>query len=307
MTHFGEIGAAVIGSGFIGTVHVEALRRIGVQRRRAARGDAGAGHRRAAGLLGVAARVREPLDELLADDGVQVVHVTSPNDLHVPQVRQILAAGRHVVCEKPLAMTAGNRPGWSDRPRPPARERGQLQHPLLPAQPARARDRCDRGGVGDVRLRHGPLLPGLAPLDTDWNWRLETRRRAARCVPSATSDRTGSTSLTFVSGLPGRIASWPTSPRSSRSATSPPGPSIRSPRSAAPRPCHVEIHTEDVATILLRFEGGARGAWRISQVSPGRKNSLAVRDRRVGLGGGVGLRAARPPVARATATGRTRS
>ena len=46
------------------------------------------------------------LDELLDDDRVQVVHVTSPNELHYPQVKAILAAGRHVVCEKPLAMTA---------------------------------------------------------------------------------------------------------------------------------------------------------------------------------------------------------
>ena len=81
MVNRASIGAAVIGTGFIGTVHVEALRRIGVQvvgvlgstpERGAARADA----------LGVATAYPS-LDALLSDDRVQVVHVTSPNDLHV--------------------------------------------------------------------------------------------------------------------------------------------------------------------------------------------------------------------------------
>src|SRR6476620_434442 len=109
MTGIADIGAAVIGTGFIGTVHVEALRKIGVQvrgvlgstpERGAARADAlGVGHAYAS------------LDEILADPTVDVVHVTSPNHLHVPQASAILAAGRHVVCEKPLAMTAAESAG----------------------------------------------------------------------------------------------------------------------------------------------------------------------------------------------------
>src|SRR3954471_10790156 len=98
MTTFADIGAAVIGTGFIGTVHVEQLRRIGVDvrgvlgstpDRGAARGDA----------LN-ARRAYASLDEILADPNVQVVHVTSPNHLHVAQASAILAAGKHVVCEK---------------------------------------------------------------------------------------------------------------------------------------------------------------------------------------------------------------
>ena len=99
-----EIGAAVIGSGFIGTVHIEALRRLGVQ----VHGLLGSTPERGAAS---AERIGVPkayasLDDLLADDRVEVVHVTSPNHLHHPQVKEILAAGRHVVCEKPLAMTS---------------------------------------------------------------------------------------------------------------------------------------------------------------------------------------------------------
>jgi len=104
MANRSDIGAAVIGSGFIGTVHIEALRRIGVN---------------VLGLLDATPELTQTrvdqlglpraygsLEELLADDRVRVVHVTSPNNLHYEQAKAILAAGRNVVCEKPLAMTS---------------------------------------------------------------------------------------------------------------------------------------------------------------------------------------------------------
>ena len=96
MRGYGAIGAAVIGSGFIGTVHIEALRRIGVT----VRGLLGSSYDRAveaSDRLGVA-KAYHDLDELLADENVDIVHVTSPNREHFPQVRQILAAGKHVNC-----------------------------------------------------------------------------------------------------------------------------------------------------------------------------------------------------------------
>ena len=110
MTRIADIGAAVIGTGFIGTVHVEALRRIGVQ----VRGVLGSTPERGAAraeALGVP-RAYASLDDLLADPTVEVVHVTSPNDLHVSQTKAVLAAGRHVICEKPLAMTATSSASW---------------------------------------------------------------------------------------------------------------------------------------------------------------------------------------------------
>src|SRR5439155_18388699 len=113
MTSIAEIGAAVIGTGFIGTVHVEQLRRIGVNVRGVLGSTPERGAARAA-ALGVP-RAYASLDELLADKSVDVVHVTSPNHLHVPQAIAILAAVRHIVCEKPLAMTATDSAGLVDR------------------------------------------------------------------------------------------------------------------------------------------------------------------------------------------------
>ena len=104
MSSISAIGAAVIGTGFIGTVHVEALRRIGVTVYGVLGSTPDRGAVRAQ-ALGVPLAYRS-LEALLDDDRVQVVHVTSPNNLHVVQTRQLLEAGKHVVCEKPLAMTA---------------------------------------------------------------------------------------------------------------------------------------------------------------------------------------------------------
>src|SRR6059058_6100851 len=105
MSPLADIGAAVIGTGFIGTVHVEQLRRIGVDVRGVLGSTPERGAARAEALN--VRRAYASLDEILADPTVSVVHVTSPNHLHVPQASAVMAAGKHVVCEKPLAMNAG--------------------------------------------------------------------------------------------------------------------------------------------------------------------------------------------------------
>jgi predicted dehydrogenase len=98
-----EIGAAVVGVGFIGVVHVEALRRLGVQ----VHGVVGSTRERAgerARELGLPPAY-ESFEAMLRDDRVDAVHITTPNHLHHAQARAALEAGKHVVCEKPLAMT----------------------------------------------------------------------------------------------------------------------------------------------------------------------------------------------------------
>src|SRR5438477_3087553 len=89
-----EIGAAVVGTGFIGVVHVEALRRLGVE----VRGVVGSSAARAAEKA-ASAGLPQPyvsFEAMLADDEVDVVHLTTPNHLHHPQVKAVLEAGKHV-------------------------------------------------------------------------------------------------------------------------------------------------------------------------------------------------------------------
>src|SRR6185369_3757963 len=96
--------AGLVGTGFIGPVHVEALRRLGIPVQ-AVVGSTPERSRTAAARLGIPAAY-DDFDELLTDPAVKVVHLTSPNRLHFEQSRKALLAGKHVVCEKPLAMTA---------------------------------------------------------------------------------------------------------------------------------------------------------------------------------------------------------
>src|SRR3989441_2806138 len=166
-----EIGAAVVGTGFIGVVHVEALRRLGVQ----VFGVVGSSHSRAAeraAALGLPPAY-ESFEAMLADTRVDVVHITSPNHLHYPQAAAALAAGKHVVCEKPLAMTSTesgelvrlaqasvlvHAVNFNIRFYPICRHLHQLVR---------------EGGLGDVRIGSGHYLQDWLLLDTDWNWRLE--------------------------------------------------------------------------------------------------------------------------------------
>ena len=270
MANRASIGAAVIGTGFIGTVHVEALRRIGVNvlgvlgstpDRGAARADA----------LGVP-KAYASFDDLLADDGVRVVHVTSPNDLHTSQAEAALRAGKHVLCEKPLAMTSEE----SARLVGLAAETGLVNatnfniryYPLN----QHARSLIADGGLGEVRLVTGRYFQDWLLLESDWNWRLQPDRggalRAVGDIGSHWLDL-----MTFVTGqhVASVMADMTTFIGTRREPT---GPVETFSTDRSGETIARDISTEDAATILLRFDGGARGSVSISQISPGRKNSL---------------------------------
>ncbi len=270
MRHLSEIGAAVIGSGFIGTVHIEALRRLGVQ----VHGILGSTPERTAARaeqLGVPLAFAS-LADLLDDDRIEIVHVTSPNHLHHEQVREILAAGRHVVCEKPLALTSEQSGELvrlaADSGRVSAVNFNIRFYPLNQHVGELVRD----GGVGDVRLVSGRYFQDWLLLETDWNWRLEPDRggalRAVGDIGSHWLDL-----VAFMTGL--RITSVMADMATFIPARrQPAGPVETFSTERAAETVVREIGTEDVATILLRFENGARGSVAISQLSPGRKNSL---------------------------------
>ena len=265
-----EIGAAVIGSGFIGTVHIEALRRMGVH----VHGVLGSSPERAAARadeLGVS-RGYASLADLLGDGRVEVVHVTSPNHLHHPQVREILNAGRHVVCEKPLAMSSEQS---GDLVRLAA-ESGRVNavnfnirfYPLN----QHAHEMVAEGALGEVRLVTGRYFQDWLLLETDWNWRLEPDRggalRAVGDIGSHWLDL-----LTFITGH--RIVSVMADLATFIPMRRQPAGSVETfSTERATETVDRAIETEDTATILIRFENGARGSVAISQLSPGRKNSL---------------------------------
>ena len=270
MPRTADIGAAVIGTGFIGTVHVEALRRIGVNVRGVLGSSPERGRERA-DVLGVA-NAYESLDHLVADDSVDVVHVTSPNHLHVPQTKAILAAGKHVVCEKPLAMTAAE----SHELVGLAAKSGLVNavnfnirfYPLH----QHVRELVAEGGLGEVRFVTGHYFQDWLLLDSDWNWRLEPDKggslRAVGDIGSHWLDL-----VTFLTGQP-IVSVMADMATFIPLRHQPRGPVETFSTERAKDTVDREMATEDVATILLRFANGARGSVAVSQISPGRKNSL---------------------------------
>ena len=166
-----DIKAAVVGTGFIGVVHVEALRRLGIE----VAGIVGSTPERAAEKARTAGLPAPypSFEAMLEDPAVEVVHLTTPNRLHYEQVKATLAAGKHVVCEKPLGMDSTE---TAELLR--LAEQSGLVHAVnfnvrFYAQCQEARARVARGDIGDVRLISGGYLQDWLLFDTDWNWRLD--------------------------------------------------------------------------------------------------------------------------------------
>ena len=262
------IGAAVVGTGFIGVVHVEALRRIGVD----VTGVVGSSPDRARQKPGLP-EPYESFEAMLDDDRVRVVHLTTPNHLHYPQVKAVLAAGKHVVCEKPLALTS-EESGELLR----LAEASGLVHctnynirfyPLL----HEARQRVLDGELGQVWNAHGTYIQDWLHQATDWNWRLDPELggslRAVADIGTHWLDLTSWISNRRVAAVFADL--YTVHPV----RHVPTGPVETYADAGAVERVDRPMATEDIAHVLLRYEDGTRGQVTISQVSAGRKNHLS--------------------------------
>jgi predicted dehydrogenase len=262
----GDIRAGVVGTGFIGAVHVEALGRLGVD----VAGVVGSSPERARAKA--LAPVVPSYEELLADDAINVVHLTTPNHLHYPQVKQALEAGKHVVCEKPLAMTSEESAELVEL----AKESGRVHctnfNIRFYPQVQQARALVAGGALGELWNVHGGYLQDWLLLPTDWNWRLDPEKggelRAVGDIGSHWLDLVQFMIGSRVSSLLADLAT--TIPVRRR-----PAGEVQTFAAADDVEREdAEMTTEDVAHILLRFENGAGGSVVVSQVSAGRRNSL---------------------------------
>ena len=102
-----RIGMGLVGPGFAGAHHIDAVRRLGFVDVVAVAARSAASARRKADALGVP-RAYDNFQSLIDDPDVDVVHNTTPNHLHVPVILAALARGKHVISDKPLATTAAD-------------------------------------------------------------------------------------------------------------------------------------------------------------------------------------------------------
>jgi predicted dehydrogenase len=276
-----RIGMGLVGPGFVGTHHIDAVRRLGFVDVVAIAASSESSARKKADALGVP-KAYGDYAALAADPDVHVVHNTTPNYLHVPVIQAALAAGKHVVSDKPLAMTSEAARELRD-----AAARAGVVHavtfnyrgnPLV----QQAREMIAAGEIGDVHFVHGAYLQDWLLQPTDFSWRLEPDKGGAS---SAMGD-IGSHWCDLVQHVAGQrivevLADLTTvigtrlKPASSTEAFARVG--------GGGQP--VAMHSEDLATILVHFDGGAKGSVSVGQVCAGHKNGLwfEVNGRRASL------------------------
>ena len=268
-----KITAGIIGTGFIGPAHVEAARRLGnVEILAVAEANEELAQQKAAEMS--IPRSYGNYQDLLADPDVQVVHNCTPNHLHFAVNRDILAAGKHVISEKPLAMNTTESKELVSL----AKSSGLIHavdfnyrfYPLI----QHAREMVRSGEVGDVFAIHGSYLQDWLYYPTDWNWRLVPElsgdSRAVADVGSHWCDL-----IQFISGQSiTRVFAdlqtvHKTRMKPKKEVETYAGKEL-DPSDYEPQ----EINTEDYASVLFELANGAHGVFTVSQVAAGRKNRL---------------------------------
>jgi predicted dehydrogenase len=244
----------IVGTGFMARVHAHAVRAAGGTVVGLA-GSSPARAREAAGQLQVGWAAGS-LEELVDSPDVDVVSVCTPNHLHLPMAEQALAAGKHVVCEKPLALT----PEDAERLSAAAAAAGVVHavpfvyryYPMV----REARERIARGEAGRLWLLHGAYLQDWLASAAATNWRVDPQQggasRAFADIGVHWCDL-----MEFVTGH--RITALTATTGRAHDTRGDDGDAVA---------------TEDGACVLFRTDRGATGSVLVSQVSPGRKNAL---------------------------------
>ena len=217
-------------------------------------------------------RAYNSLDELAGDSRAQVVHICTPNHLHFPLAKKLLTAGKHVMCEKPLAMDSRESSTLVELANRQNRVAGVTYNLRYYPLCQEAHALVKRGVIGTPHLAHGSFLQDWLLFPSDWNWRLETELggelRAVSDIGTHWLDL-----LTWITGrgitevcadlatvIPvrqrprGRVETFQKAGQAEADA--------------------VPIKTDDYASVLLRFEDDLRGVMTVSQVSAGRKARL---------------------------------
>lgn len=269
-----SLTAAVVGTGFIGPVHAEALKRTGVYVR-GILGSSPEKSRAAAQALRLDVAY-ESYDALIADSNVHAVHITTPNKDHLDMTRRALAAGKHVICEKPLAMDTRETAEMVALAKAhpnliTAVNYNQRYYPLV----HHARDMVRSGELGEVYAVRGGYIQDWLLLDTDWNWRLVPEEggslRAISDIGTHWMDMVGFVTGLKVESLLADLATFVPTRKKPRQAVA----TFKGKEQSGPAEYDlVDIRTEDWGSVLFQYENGARGSMNVSQVSAGRKNSL---------------------------------
>jgi len=267
-----RLGVAMIGAGFIGPVHVEALKRLGIP----VLGILGISEdesRRAAKALGLPKAYRN-LDEVLADAGVKALHIATPNRLHYPMAKAALQGGKHVLCEKPLAMNSAQSAELVALAKQQGLAAGVNYNVRYYPLSLHAREMVSRGETGELFSICGSYAQDWLFYPTDYNWRVLAEEggelRAMADIGTHWLDL-----IQFITGL--EVEAVCADLRTVHPVRQRPKGEVETFAGKARKELATEaipIRTEDYGCAMLRFRGGARGCLWVSQATAGRKNCL---------------------------------
>lgn len=265
--------AAVVGTGFIGPVHIEGLIRAGVQ----VQGVLGTSlekSKRTADLFGIKRAYRN-LDELVDDSEINVVHLTSPNQFHFEQTIRCLDAGKHVLCEKPLAMNSTESSELLRRSQLAKVLTGVNYNVRFYPICIEAAERIKRGDIGDVFHITGSYVQDWLHKPTDFNWRVLADHggplRALADIGTHWLDLIQTISHLEIHSVFADLQTvYPVRQR--------PVVGVETFSNKVNREVQtlvdVPVDTEDYGGVMLRFKNGARGVMHVSQVTAGLKNCI---------------------------------
>ncbi|MBI2686959.1 MAG: Gfo/Idh/MocA family oxidoreductase [Acidobacteria bacterium] len=269
-----RVSTAIIGTGFMGRVHAEQIRRLGFVD---IAGVASVNAAEAAAFgesMGIE-RTTGNYKELLADPSIQAVHVLTPNAMHYPMSMEALEAGKAVLCEKPLAVSAKEAANMLK-----LAQKKKVAHAVnhnLRYYPVvqHIRQYIASGELGDVLHVQGTYSQDWLLYDTDFNWRIDAKENGAlRAVGDI-----GSHWMDMIQHLTGlRITALCADLATFHKTRKKPKTAIQTFAGKKLKPSdydEVKISTEDYGGLLIHLGDSARGAFTASQVAAGNKNRFA--------------------------------
>src|SRR6202041_2969988 len=266
-----QFKAAVFGAGFVGRVHIEGIRRLGNVEVAAVVASTDA----KAALLGEQLNIPKTAGDyrrILQDPSIDAVHICTPNALHLPMALDALKAGKHVLCEKPLAVSSDE----ARRMVAAAREAGKRNCTFhnLRYYPLAQQMRCMReaGDLGEILVVQGTYSQDWLLYDTDWNWRVEAKAGGpSRCMADVGShwfDLAEHVTGLRVTSLCADLQTFHPTRKQPKHSVETFANKLLGPEDYIETP----VDTEDFGAVVFRMGARTRGSVTASQVSAGRKN-----------------------------------
>jgi predicted dehydrogenase len=266
-----KLKTAIIGTGFMGKVHAENVRRLGNVEIAAVAASSDEKARQFGESIGVE-RTTGDYHTLLKDPEISAVHVLTPNALHYSMCKAAIAAGKHVLCEKPFTMTSAEAKELV-KLAAKAKLANCIQHNLryYPVV-QQIRRMVEAGDLGEILIAQGTYSQDWLLYDTDWNWRIDSKAngklRAMGDIGSHWMDMVQHLTGQKITALCADLATFhKTRKRPKGSIETFAGKTLK-PEDYQP----VKIDTEDFGAVLLHLGQRARGVFTVSQMSAGRKN-----------------------------------